>query len=116
MFKRVGLGTVVTLMLALLASAAYADTLHDPTRPDYVAGAATSSSTGWQLSSTLISPQRRLAVINGTTVAVGDRIGGARVLAIQPGSVRLRTADGTVTVELLSTSIKTAHRALKKRH
>lgn len=95
---------------------AHAGTLHDPTRPDYITGATRSSNTGWQLSSTLISPQRRLAVVNGETVGVGDHVDGATVVSIEPGAVELRAAGRILTVELLSTTIKTAHSALQKRH
>lgn len=36
----------------------------------------------WQLSSTLIAGQRRVAVINGRSVALGASIEGARLLAV----------------------------------
>lgn len=36
----------------------------------------------WQLSSTLIAGQRRVAVINGRSVALGARIEGAKLLAV----------------------------------
>jgi hypothetical protein len=95
-----------------MAPTVHAAGLHDPTRPDYASSAhATSANRGWRLESTLVSSRRRLAIVNGQTVHVGDRVNGARVNAIHPGSVRLGTAHGTVTVQLVSTSIKTAHSA-----
>ncbi|HVL76238.1 MAG TPA: MSHA biogenesis protein MshK [Noviherbaspirillum sp.] len=47
------------------------------------------------LQSILISPQRRLAVIGGRTVAVGDAVGNARVLRIQETEVVLREGSET---------------------
>ena len=43
----------------------------------------------WRLASTLVADGRRVAIINDRTVRPGDRVGGARVLAIEPGRVRL---------------------------
>jgi len=43
----------------------------------------------WRLVSTLVADGRRVAIINDRTVGVGDRVGGARVLAIESGRVAL---------------------------
>lgn len=77
----------------------------DPTRPpgpeeirawrDEASGQARAA---WRLESVLISERRRVAVINGHTVGVGDTVDQARVTAISPGGVRLE-ADGE-SVEL----------------
>lgn len=100
-----GVGGFVLIVALAFSACAYAGGLSDPTRPNFGAGAAAATS-GWQLSSTLISPHRRLAIINGRAVAVGDRIAGATVVAIQPATVQLRTDAGEVTLELVSTDIK----------
>lgn len=53
------------------------------------------------LGSILYSPQRRLAIVNGQIVGVGDRIGSATVLYIEPRAVIVQSADGTKrTLEL----------------
>lgn len=62
------------------------DSLPDPTRPS-----------GWQgreatpagVQSILISPQRKVAVVHGRTVTIGDRIGDAVVVDIRPYEVIL---------------------------
>lgn len=96
--KRVPAGVRVLLSLwALAGTAAAGDPLAglpDPTRPSAPDGPAR---TGPQeeeplLQSTLISPSRRLAVIGGRPYRVGDRLDGARVVAIRPYEVEL---DGT---------------------
>lgn len=121
-----GRGCAAFIALALVAGSACANDLHDPTRPDVATTTAASSPSGWRLGSTLVAPHRRVAVVNGDTVQVGDRVDGATVAAILPGAVRLRTANGTRTVKLISTTIKTttgktapgktAPGALDKRH
>ncbi|MEW5862121.1 MAG: hypothetical protein AB1773_00800 [Pseudomonadota bacterium] len=92
------------LILALgclaLGVGARAAPLGDPTRPPEVqaevvgAGAAGAG----RVETILIAPDRRLAVIGGRIVRVGDEIGGARVVRIREGGVTLRR-DG-VTEEL----------------
>lgn len=43
----------------------------------------------WRLASTLVSDGRRVAIINDRAVRVGDRVEGARVVAIRSGGVEL---------------------------
>lgn len=57
-------------------------TVEQTTRPAFNADA-------WRLSSTLVAKGRRVAIINERLVGVGDRVGGARVLAIESGQARL---------------------------
>lgn len=47
----------------------------------------------WVLTAILVSPERRLAMINNRLVAVGDRIGGAKVREIRGSLVELEV-DG----------------------
>lgn len=82
---------LLALFLPLGAVAAGAE-LRDPLRPPVTVSASPASSfnaAAWRLSSTLVAEGRRVAIINGRTVRVGDRVGGARVLAIDAGRVRL---------------------------
>ncbi len=92
---------VALLALALPLAALAAG---DPTRPPGLrapaGGGAPAARPRWQLNATLISPERRSAMINGRTVVVGDRINGARVLAIQPAMVRLRGKRGEFNIYL----------------
>lgn len=89
--------------------------LQDPTRPPSAAPATANAPTPgatsgprWTLTSTLVSPTRRSAVINDQVLSVGDRIGGAQVVDIQADSVRLRIKGREVTLRLLNTNIKQA--------
>ena len=85
----------------------------DPTRPAnqrYSAKGATGikDAPRWTLSSTLIAPARRLATINGKTVGVGQKIGAARVIAIDPSRVALHDGDKEIILEFLPRDIKRA--------
>jgi MSHA biogenesis protein MshK len=85
------------------ASAAIAQGLRDPTRPPFGGGKGVSTkfnSSGWNLQSVLISPERRYAIINGEIVAIGGSIGGAELVAVAAERVTLRTRDGLRTVRL----------------
>lgn len=94
------------LAVAAICCAAQAQALGDPTRPPGTAGLADGAEPGAQssapqLQSILISPQRRLAVINGQTVALGGRIGDATLLAISETGVVLRRGGQLETLRLL---------------
>lgn len=89
--------TGVTLALALILptlvwAAQEGTQRRDPLRPPGGVQAQTTESfdaDAWELMSTLVADGRRVAIINERTVRSGDWVGGARVLAIAPGRVRL---------------------------
>ena len=95
--KRAALGSAAlagALLMTLAAGPALgADERRDPLRPpDYQREQTTQprfNADAWQLASTLVSGSRRVARINGQSVQPGDTVGGARVLAIHNGRVRL---------------------------
>jgi len=98
---------VIVLMLVsipLMASE------RDPMRPPSSSGEASNKTDQekprWILQSVLVSGQRNIAVINQRTVAVGDSINGARVMAIHPGYVRLSKANEVFVIRLPSLSVK----------
>ncbi|BCA78655.1 hypothetical protein [Desulfuromonas sp. AOP6] len=96
------------LLLLIAASGLHAEPLRDPTRPPRSLAAPTrvETTSKWQVSSILISADRRVATVNGQAVQVGDRISGARVLAIAADSVRLRNEKKEFTVRLHAQRIK----------
>lgn len=95
-------------LLACLAGVAAAQNvqLADPTRPpSAVAESAASEPAarpGPTLQSILISPTRRVAVINGQTVVQGGKFRDATVANITEGSVLLQYADRRQTLQLIS--------------
>ena len=87
------------------AHAALAEPLNDPTRPPNVTGAPGSdvaeAEAPRQLQSVLISRGRKLAIINGETVALGGHLGEAVVAGISETEVVLRFPDHSETLKLL---------------
>ena len=84
--------------------------LKDPTQPtnpvNYFGGSKNPSAGNWSLQSILSSPQRRIAVINGTRVKEGDRIGSARVVRIRDSHVVINSRGRTLTLHLFPEPIK----------
>lgn len=100
----------ITLLLftACATSGAVVGELPDPTRPlggRTVAPAPTPAPVhvpASVLQSILVSPQRRLAVISGRTVSVGDHVGDAVVVEILPYEVVLQRSGQEVRMRLMS--------------
>ena len=89
--------------------------LVDPTRPPNMKSIAKGvakkqNRPRWVLSSTLVSAGRRSAVINDKVVAVGDRVNSARVVSIQPSSVRLQVNGRDITLVMLKKDVKSVSR------
>lgn len=61
----------------------------------------------WLLTSTLVSPQRRIAVMNGQAVKPGDVVDGVTVLDIALATVRLRDTQGEFSVTMQPAAVKT---------
>jgi MSHA biogenesis protein MshK len=92
--------------LCMPLTAILAGTPADPTRPSGhpVHGHAVhrpGQLTGWTLTSTLVAPDRRVAVINGQQVSEGEPVDGARVLHIAKLSVVLAADGKRITLHLL---------------
>ena len=63
--------------------------------------------TSYELSSVLIRPQDRIAVINDERVRVGDKVGSAVVASIESDHVTLNVDGELQTLKLYENSIKT---------
>lgn len=98
-------------LAALLAGssasqAALAQALGDPMRPPATPGpasaeaAADSAKAAARLQSVLISPRRRVAVIDGRVVRLGERIGDAKLVAISESHVVLQGPAGREILRL----------------
>jgi MSHA biogenesis protein MshK len=92
---------VVAGFAALAALQASAQALVDPTRPPNApSGEADAIPVGPQLQSILIASNRRLAIIDGTTVTVGGMVGEAKVVRITETEVTLQNGDETAVLKL----------------
>lgn len=109
--KKLMSASLVTVLF-LMTVPVVAAPLTDPTQPPgFVGGVTAAGSTkapAWQVSSILISSDRRMAVINGKIVSQGDIVGSAKVIRISHTAVTLRNNIETFTVKLLPAQVKSA--------
>ena len=100
--------TVLWLSLITTGFAAAQDQfadLPDPTRPTSPWGTAigtVNKTVKLTLESTIVSGERRLAIINGKTLGVGALIEGARIKDIAPYQVQLERNGRIVTLKLVA--------------
>jgi hypothetical protein len=94
--------------LVALAGAAHGaePAVHDPTQP-FRAGApgeggsaAGATQPRFKLTAVLLSPTRRVAIVNGKALQEGQRIGGLEVVKIDSRSVLLREGNKEFVVQL----------------
>jgi hypothetical protein len=95
------------LALFLLFSAASYAELRDPTRPE-IDMSSSNHVTPFELTGIIVSRDRKIAVINGWNLRIGDEIAGERVIAINDNTVQLQSAGGKITLFLFDKSIKRA--------
>jgi MSHA biogenesis protein MshK len=99
---------LITALLLVLGTssptqAAHAQALADPTRPPAVAEAGEGDRLApppSRLQSVLISPARKLAVIDGKTVSLGGTVEGATLVAIRESEVVLQKGAERETLKL----------------
>ena len=99
----------LTLMLALGGAASAGEPLRDPTRPVYLDAERTGPSDRaprFNVSAIFVSEVRRIAVLNGRTVTIGDRVDGATITAIEQDRVRLAYGGRTFSAELKTPRIR----------
>lgn len=75
---------MLLILLAMAPEAVLADeALRDPTRPYSPVKGFRASSPAFVVNAIIISPRRRVAIVNGRRVAVGGSLDGATVIAIE---------------------------------
>ena len=105
------MNALVVLALSLAAPlAAVAADLPDPTRPAQaaivVSPAPEPGAVGYSVSAIKIGDGMRLAIVNGGTVRVGDRLGAARVAGIETDGVVLETDERELKIPLFGAPVK----------
>lgn len=94
---------IFVLMGLLLSVGAFAE-LRDPTRPpDNIANNSILVTT-LQLDAIIISKDRKIAIINGQSLKIGEKINGNQLTNIDPNSVQLENTSGKITLFLLDDS------------
>ena len=101
LFGRAARITSAVLLLALAPGPSQADEpLRDPTRPYSPSQDVHASSPRFVVNAIIISPQRRVAIVNGRRVTVGDSLGGATVIAIEKNQLVLELGGKRITAGL----------------
>lgn len=96
------------LILALTATALAQGEPPDPTRPPtpaevaawFGSGAEQQQQAPFRLQSILLAPKRRIAIIDGQRLRVGERLGNAEVRTIEPGRVVLERAGERIELNI----------------
>jgi len=92
----------VLLLLALgLPTVCLADEiLRDPTRPYSPKARELAARPVFTLNAVIVSAERRVAIVNGRRVGVGDSVDGAMVIAIEKTQLVLEQDGKRITVAL----------------
>lgn len=91
---------LLTMSYSLLSFAEW----RDPTRPDGFNSVVEEDP--MRLNAIIISKERRIAVISGKMLKIGDQFEGSLVTSIEPNTVQLEGRDGRITLHLVSQAIK----------
>lgn len=97
MFKIILL--IISLLYSQLSLAVF---LRDPTRPPNALGI----SSGLRVDAVLISSHRKMILIDGRYLTIGDKLAGGRIIDIERGAVHLQGQGGKFTIPILSHDIK----------
>jgi len=102
---------VLLLVAVSAATTVFAQALRDPTRPPSLSESARDGETrvaqGPVLQSVIVSRGRKLALIDGRTYTVGEKVGEAKLIAISGSEVTLRESGGNKILRLTPDSRKT---------
>jgi MSHA biogenesis protein MshK len=99
---------IAVLLLLSGSPVAASENMRDPMRPPTGAAAVerASSEPRWKVTGILISPERRLAMINDRLIAVGGKVDGARVRNINSNSVELDIDGRSVVLRPVTASLR----------
>jgi hypothetical protein len=103
--------SLIFCIVLLPVTAAYAAEMVDPMRPPAFSTQNKSESAApkWEVTGILISPERRLAMINERLFGVGEKVDGARVKAIHSDLVELDVSGKSVYLKPVTRSLRRAN-------
>ena len=101
MLKQATLRVVIVTMLVIVANPCHAaDSMRDPTRPYTHHEQRAATAPRFLVNAIIISPERRVAIVNGRRVGVGDSVGNATVIAIEKEKMILELNGKRITTGL----------------
>jgi hypothetical protein len=77
--------------------------MRDPTQP---ADVVVQQSDGLRIDAVLISPIRRLILVHGKYLTVGDKAMGMKIIAIEKNAVTVEGEDGVKTLPIANAVVK----------
>jgi hypothetical protein len=98
MINRQQLTLFISSLLCLISPMTNAE-MKDPTKPPQLA--AVVAHNGYTLTAIMTSDNKKLAIINGKVVRIGDEIDNAKVTAINSNTVELDAPSGSLTLTLM---------------
>ncbi|MDX1444482.1 MAG: general secretion pathway protein GspB [Gammaproteobacteria bacterium] len=108
---------LVAVFLGMPATAVQAadNDIRDPMQPTWLRGGTQvnperSPRQRFSVDTIVVSPERRVAIINGRSVGVGEWVNGARVTKIDPDTVTLELDGVRFTIALAITDFKKVSR------
>ena len=101
-FSHLIIGTILTVFILNKANSAV---LRDPTQPSFLNNSLNKEPVHSELTAIFFERNRRLAVIDGKILGVGDEINGRKVVAIQPNYVNLQGINENITLFLFNQTV-----------
>jgi len=93
--------TVLGLLLSCLAITCFAEEkLRDPTRPYTAVERKAVAAPRYVVNAIIVSPERRVAIVNGQRVGVGESVDNATVISIERQQLVLETNGRRITASL----------------
>lgn len=104
--KTVVMTSAVLLTVTVMADAQLRDPMRPPEFQTLAGGAAPSKYSGYELTSIIIAPDRRVAVINGQSLSQGDSLGNVIVVDIRAAQVLLKRGEEDIVLNLIPANVK----------
>lgn len=102
-------GKIFVAVLLSLSTSVFSDDMDDPMRPPQGGSANVehkAEGPRWTVTGILISPERRLAMINDRLIGIGEKVDGARVLNIYGNGVELDIGGRSVVLRPITGSLR----------
>jgi hypothetical protein len=86
--------------LILCSAASAENNAADPMRPDTLRAVVHTAPAAFHVNAIIVSDERRIAIVNGTRIGVGDSLNGATIVAISKSEVVLELNGVTKSLSL----------------